>query len=150
MGMKFRVLRGNHSEGTYPSGHPWAGKSIVYEIGEIVDSASNLAKFNAAGPLGPKFQRIYDPNALATNKAAQGLAVAKQQEEAAVYDDGNGPHGPVEQQDHAVQPQLPPDGLEDLTIAELKKLAKEEGITLSANITKEEAIQTIRKSSVMA
>ena len=76
--MKFRVLRGNHSEGTYPSGHPWAGKSIVYEIGEIVDSASNLAKFNAAGPLGPKFQRIYDPNALATNKAAQGLAVAKQ------------------------------------------------------------------------
>jgi hypothetical protein len=144
MGMKFRVLRGNHSEGTYPSGHPWAGKSIVYEIGEIVDSASNLAKFNAAGPLGPKFQRVYDPNMPATDKVAQGLAVAKQQEAAAIYDDGNGPHGPN------VQPQLPSDGLEELTIAELKKLAKEEGVNLPANVSKEEAIQAIRKSSVLA
>lgn len=144
MGMKFRVLRGNHAEGTYPAGHPWAGRAIIYEIGEIVDSNSNLAKFNAPGPLGPKFQRVYDPNVKATDKVAQGLAIARQQEEAAVYDDGNGPHGP------AVQPQLPSDGLDDLTISELKKLAKEEGINLTNNVTKEEAIRMIRDSSAIA
>lgn len=38
MGFKFRVLRGNHAEGKYPEGHPWAGRSVTYEIGEIVDS----------------------------------------------------------------------------------------------------------------
>ncbi len=85
-----------------------------------------------------------DPNAKATDKVAQGLAIARQQEEAAVYDDGNGPHGP------AVQPQLPSDGLDDLTVSELKKLAKEEGINLTNNVTKEEAIRMIRDSSAIA
>jgi hypothetical protein len=137
MGFKFRVLRGNHAEGVYPKGHPWVDRAIVYDIGEIVDSKSNLAKFNCPGPLGPKFQRVYDATP-ATDKAKQGLKIARQIEAAANYDDGNGPHGPVG------QPQLPPDGLENMSLPELKKLAKEEGVTLSANATQEEAVAAIR------
>jgi hypothetical protein len=135
--MKFRILRGNHSEGKYPAGHPWAGKSIVYEIGEIVDSASNLAKFNANGPLGPKFQRIYDATP-ATDKVRQGLEIANRQEAEAAYDDGNGPHGP-----HGVPP-LPDDGLEAMSLTELRKLAKEEGVTVPSNATSADIVKAIR------
>jgi hypothetical protein len=141
MGMKFRVLRGNHAEGSYPAGHPWAGRSIIYDIGEIVDSNTNLARFNSNGPLGPKFQRIYDATP-ATDKVKQGAAVAKRISDEALADDGNGPHGAA--------PQLPPDGLDGMTLAELKKLAKEEGISLSSGVTQEEAVQIIRGSAVEA
>jgi len=137
MGMKFRVLRGSHNEGKYPKGHPWVGRGICYVIGEIVDSASNLAKFNCAGPLGPKFQRIHD-SMPATDKVQQGLDIAKQIEEDAVYDDGNGQGGPMDQ--------LPPaDNLDSMTLAELKKSAKEDDIELSPQATKSQIIDAIRK-----
>lgn len=140
MSMKFRILRGNHSEGKYPQGHPYQGKSIVYDIGEIVDSKTNLARFNSNGPLGPKFQRVYDATP-ATDKARQAKEIADRREAEAVYDDGNGPHGPV---------QLPADGLESMTLAELKKLAKEEGVTLPQNTTTEDAVKAIRATPANA
>jgi len=137
MVMKFRILRGNHAEGTYPVGHPWAGRSITYDIGEIVDSTSNLAKFNSSGPLGPKFQRIFDPNVPATNKIKQASDIAKRMEAEANYDDGNGPHGPV------IAPQLPDDGLNEMPLPKLKKLAKEEGVALPTNTSlSEEEVRT--------
>ncbi len=141
--MKFRVLRGNHCEGKYPEGHPWVGRSIVYEIGEIVDSKTNLARFNSNGPLGPKFQRIYDSTP-ATDKVKQAAEIAKRQEAEAIYDDGNGPHGP------AGRPQLPPDGLDEMSLADLKKLAREDGVSLPNNATKEDAVQAIRSASSVA
>jgi hypothetical protein len=139
--MKFRVLRGNHAEGKYPKDHPWVGRSIVYEIGEIVDSKTNLARFNSSGPLGPKFQRIYDATP-ATDKAKQGLEIARRREAEAVYDDGNGPHGPP-------QP-LPDDGLEAMTLAELKKLAKEEGVNWPPSATQEDLVRLIREAPANA
>lgn len=138
--MKFRILRGNHAEGVYPDGHPWAGRSIVYEIGEIVDSKTNLSRFNASGPLGPRFQRIYDSTP-ATDKIQQGIEVARRLEDAAVDDDGNGPHG--------ARP-LPSDGLEELSLSDLRKLAKEEGVTVASNATKEEIIRMIRGVQTVA
>lgn len=138
--MKFRVLRGNHAEGKYPKGHSWEGRSIIYDIGEIVDSKTNLARFNSAGPLGPKFQRIYDSTP-ATDKLRQAADFARQQEAEVIYDDGNGPHGPVQSQE-------PADNLDSLSLSELKKLGKEEGITLPANATQEEIIRTLRSSAV--
>lgn len=137
MGLRFRVLRGNHAEGKYSTGHPWAGRSVVYEIGEIVDSKTNLARFNSNGPLGPKFQRVYDTTP-ATDKAKQALEIAQQREAAATYDDGNGPHGPM---------QLPSDGLEDMTLAELRKLAREDGVSLPPNANQEDAVKAIRSAS---
>jgi hypothetical protein len=137
MGFKFRVLRGNHAEGKYPEGHPWAGRSVTYEIGEIVDSKTNLARFNSNGPLGPKFQRIYDATP-ATDKLVQGLKIAKQQEDAMLYDDGNGPHAPV---------QLPSDGLDSMSLTDLRKLAKEEEVTLPSGCTQEEAVRLIRAAA---
>jgi len=142
MGMKFRVLRGNHAEGTYPKGHAWAGRSIVYSIGEIVDSKSNLARLNSPGPLGPKFQRLYGDATPITDKLLQASQIAKQQEDEAVYDDGNGPHGPIQSE----QPDS--DNLNSLTLPELRKLAKEEDILLPANISKEEAVKVLRKVAV--
>jgi hypothetical protein len=139
MGMKFRVLRGNHSEGKYPEGHPWVGRSIIYEIGEIVDSRSNLARHNKPGPLGPKFQRIYD-NTPPTDKVKQGSEIARRREEKDLADDGNGPHG--------AQPQLPPDGLDEMTLPELKKLAKEEGIVYPQGASQAEIITLIRRATV--
>lgn len=143
MKFRFRVLRGNHSEGKYPKGHPWEGRSIVYEIGEIVDSKTNLARFNSQGPLGPKFQRIYGSTP-ATDKVKQALEIARRQEAEATYDDGNGPHGP------AGQPQMPADGLDSMSLAELKKVAKEEGIPLPANATQEDVVKAIRDAAVVA
>lgn len=137
--MKFRVLRGNHAEGTYPEGHPWAKRSIVYEIGEIVDSASNLSKHNSNGPLGPKFQRIYDATP-ATDKVKQGLEIANRIEAEASYDDGNGEHGP-----HGVPP-LPDDGLESMSLTELRKLAKEEGVAVAASASQADIIKAIRQA----
>lgn len=141
MGMKFRVLRGNHSEGHYPEGHPWVGRSIIYEIGEIVDSKSNLARHNKPGPLGPKFQRIYDATP-GTDKVKQGLEIARKREARALGDDGNGPHG--------AQPQLPSDGLDEMTVPELRKLAKEEGVSLPQNASQAEIINLIRGAAVTA
>jgi hypothetical protein len=138
--MKFRVLRGSHSEGSYPKDHPWAGKPIVYVAGEIVDSTTNLAKFNAQGPLGPKFQRIYD-NTQATDKVQQGFKQAQHEEAIRNADDGNGPGAPI-------QPQLPSDGLDEMSLQDLRKLAKEEGVALPSNSTKEEAIAAIRGAPV--
>ena len=141
MGMKFRVLRGNHAEGKYPDGHPWAGRSIIYENGEVVDSKTNLARFNNPGPLGPKFQRLYDKTP-ATDKLKQSMEIAKRMEAAAVYDDGNGPNGPMQ------QPEVVSDGLEEMTVPELKKLAKEEGINLPTNANQTEIINLIRGAAV--
>lgn len=138
MGFKFKILRGNHTESKYPEGHPWAGRNIVYDIGEIVESKTNLARFNSPGPLGPKFQRIYDSTP-PTDKIRQGLAIAKKQEEEATYDDGNGPHGPTPSQPAE-------DNLDGMTLAELKKLAKEEDIPLPANVTQAEAVKLIREA----
>jgi hypothetical protein len=140
--MKFRILRGNHCEGKYPSGHPWQGRSIVYDIGEVVDSKTNLARFNSSGPLGPKFQRVYD-NAPATDKVKLSLEIARRREAEAVYDDGNGPHGPT----GSARP--PSDGLDEMTLVELKKVAKEEEVTLPQNATKEEAVKAIRESQAL-
>jgi len=139
--MKFRVLRGNHAEGKYPEGHPWVGRSIVYEIGEIVDSKTNLARFNSNGPLGPKFQRIYG-NQPATDKVKQATEIARKIEEAAVYDDGNGPFGP--------QQEVVGDNLDSLTLPELRKLAKEEGVQLPPNVTAEQAVRLIREAPAPA
>ena len=141
MGMKFRVLRGNHAEGKYPEGHPWAGRSVTYEIGEIVDSKSNLARHNKLGPLGPKLQRIYDSTP-ATDKVKQGLEIFRKREARDLADDGNGPHG--------AQPQMPPDGLDEMTLTELRKLAKEESIGLTAGTTQAEIISLIRGAPVTA
>lgn len=137
MSFKFRVLRGNHAEGKYPEGHPWAGRSIVYEIGEIVVSKTNLARFNSNGPLGPKFQRVYD-GVLPTDKIKQAAKIARQRELAMTADDGNGPHGPV---------QLPDDGLSNMSLANLRRLAKEDGITLPSGCTQEEAVKAIREAT---
>jgi hypothetical protein len=141
MGLKFRVLRGNHAEGKYPEGHPWAGRQVVYEIGEIVESKTDLArKLNCFGPLGPKFQRIYDASP-ATDKAKQALDLIKRQEREVPYDDGNGMFGAP------VLP-VPDDGLEKMSLSELRKLAKEEGINLPTNATVEDAVKAIRSAAV--
>jgi hypothetical protein len=139
--MKFRILRGNHCEGKYPKGHAWAGRGIVYEIGEIVDSKTNLARFNSNGPLGPKFQRVYDPSLPATDKIGMAAKIAAQQEADVLYDDGNGPHGPV---------QLPSDGLDEMSLNDLRKLAKEEGVSLPPNVSQAEAVKIIRSAPVDA
>ena len=138
VGMKFRVLRGSHSEGKYPVGHPWANKPITYDVGEVVDSASNLAKFNAEGPLGPKFQRIYDGTP-ATDKVKMGAEIARQQEAALLADDGNGPGSRA--------PDLPPDGLDAMSLQDLRKVAKEEGVSLPSNVTQEAAVEAIRRAA---
>jgi hypothetical protein len=138
---KFRILRGNHSEGKYPEGHPWAGRSIIYEIGEIVESRTNLARHNAEGPMGPKFQRIYDATP-ATDKAKQALDIARQREAAETYDDGNGPQAPVQT--------APEDDLDSMSIQDLRKLAKEGGVQLPGNCSQADAIRAIRGAPVTA
>lgn len=137
--MKFRVLRGNHAEGTYPEGHPWAGRAIVYHINDVVDSASNLSRFNNPGPLGPKFQRIYDPNLPATDKIGLGLQEAKKVEHALAQDDGNGNPSFAPPIDNSQN-----NFLESMTVEELRKLAEEEEIDLPTKGSKSEIIKLIR------
>jgi hypothetical protein len=139
----YKVKRGTHSEGYYPKGHPWAGKPVIYNIGEIVESKSRLEKFNSPGELGPKFQRIYDPNMQPTDKIGIGRRIAEDQERAMMADDGNGPHGPNE-----YQPQLPDDGLESLSMQDLRKIAKEENLQIPQGCTKEDAMTIIRQAGV--
>lgn len=135
MANKYRVLRGNHSHGQYPQEHPWAGRPIVYEIGEIIETDVRLEKFNVPGPLGPKFQRVYH-DLPATDKLAQATKIAQQQEASMMGDDGNGPFGP----------QAPPDdGLDGMGVQELRRLAKEEGVELpGGSVTKEDLVRLIR------
>jgi len=139
---KFRVLRGNHSEGKYPDGHPWAGRSIVYEIGEVLETDNNLARFNAPGPIGPKFQRLYDATP-ATDKAAQAAELERQCREAQDYDDGNGPFGPG-------QPPPASDDLDAMSLQDLRRLAKEGGMTLPVNCNQADAVKFIREAAAVA
>ena len=152
---RFRVLRGNHAEGKYPEGHPWAGRAIVYQgeirradgvlitPGEVIETDKNLSKFNSAGPLGPKFQRLFDATP-ATDKVAIALEMARRQEEAAEADDGNAPgRSPLMPQ----QAPLPPDGLDGMTIQELRKLAEEEGVQLPKGCSQEGAVRALRAAS---
>lgn len=140
--MKFRVIAGNHAHGKYPVGHPWAGRSIVYERGEVIDTTINLAKFNIQGPRGPKFQRLAD-TVPATDKVQQGLEFAKRLEAAQTAYDGNDGYTNV-------APPLPDDGFDALNLEELKKMAKEENIQLPAKATKEEVVTALRQAYAVA
>lgn len=148
---RFRVLRGNHAEGKYPEGHPWAGREIVYQgeirradgmlitPGEVIETDKNLSKFNSAGPMGPKFQRLYDDTP-ATDKLARARDIAYRNEELANQDDGNAPG-------RAPHRPLPADGLDGLSMQELRKLAEEEGVPLPKGCSQEGAVRALRAAS---
>jgi len=118
----FRVVRGLHIEGRDENGKP-----IVYRKGDVVDSASDLTKFNS--PNSTKFERV------------------QEQEIDALQRDKN---SPVHQAALEGAAELAPDiaGLRDtlgeMTIAELRKLAEDEEIELSSTMNKTEIITAIR------
>ncbi len=59
---KFKMLRGGHTEGANKSGEP-----VIYEPGDIIDSPTDLCRFNRPG--STKFERVGDGEA-ATNRGA--------------------------------------------------------------------------------
>ena len=121
---KYEVLRGNHSEGRYPKGHPQAGSPIVYEPGEVVETENCLLKFNSAKPgaLGQKFRLVDDDRVQATDKISIKPAVETE----------------VEAQ--------PDDGLVGLTLSELRELARGDSIDLGSAKSKTEVLKVMRET----
>ena len=125
---KYRVLRGCHAEGQYPKGHPLAGTPIVYEPGDVIETDNCLMKHDTnPGVLGNKFQLIDDDRVPPTDKVNK-----KPAEEAA----------PAEPADS--------DGLDRMTAAEIKELARGDGIELGNAKTKAEMIKVIRDAYAAA
>ena len=92
---KFRVLRGHHNEG---------GKT--YDVGDIVDSKSNLLQHNFGRSI--RFEAVLDPN-------------------------------PVNE-----------DGLDQLTVTQLRALAAEEEVGLVSATLKDDIIEVLRGKGVRA
>jgi hypothetical protein len=117
---KYQVLRGSHAEGFYPAGHPLFGKPIVYEAGDVLETENCLLKLNSPGHLGPKFKLVDDDRVSVTDKLR-------------AQDDESQPAAPQ-----------PADGLSTMTTAELKELARGDGIELGAAKTKAEITKVLR------
>ena len=100
---KFRVLHGLHSEG-----------GRVYDAGSVVDSKSNLLRFNQPGAV--KFQALPDSTLLDST--------------------------PVSEPDTE-----PTDLLENMTVADLRKLAEEEEINLDGTTRKDQIVAAIRAAT---
>jgi hypothetical protein len=120
---KYRVLQGCHAEGFYPVGHPQAGAPIVYEPGEVLETENCLLKHNAPGSRGDKFQLIDDDRVPVTDKIA------------------------VRPVDPAPQPAAQEnDGLDRMSIAELRELSRGDGIELGSAKTKVEILRVMREA----
>jgi hypothetical protein len=103
--MKFKVLHGIHSEGYR-----------TYGVGTVVDSKSDLSKFNRPGSV--RFQQV--PDDTPTQEQAAQLAA-----EAGAKDN------------------TLPTPLKDMTVNELKRLAEDEEADLEGAKTKEQIIAAI-------
>ncbi len=58
--MKYRLLAGMHIEGNPNQTDPCKpGHDVVFRAGDIIDTKSDLLKFNCPG-MPPKFERLHD------------------------------------------------------------------------------------------
>lgn len=125
--MKFKVLRGKHAEGRNPD-----GSQRVYQQGEVVDSVSDLSRLNSSGAV--KFERIDE--APRGTPAREPVVAAAPGFVAAAPGFVNAP---------AAAPPVPAqDGLDSMTVADLKSLAEEEEIDLAGARYKDDMIAKIR------
>jgi len=124
---KYRILRGCHAEGHYPKGHPLAGTPIVYERGDVIETDNCLMKHDTnPGVLGNKFQLIDDDRILPTDKINRKPA------------------------EEVAQAPADSDGLDRMTTAEIKELARGDGIDLGTAKTKADMIKVIRDAYAAA
>ena len=112
--MKFRILRGIHSEG-----------GQTYGVGSVVDSKSDLGRFNSS-PDEPRFERVFsDPEE--TRAAAMAGCPELQPKAAAV----------------AEQPAAK-DAFDGKTVEELRGLAEEMEIDLGKARTRDQILAVLR------
>lgn len=107
----FRVLRGRYVEGKTTD-----GKQRIYVQGDIIDSKSDLMRFNSPGAI--KFEKIESgrlPENTPTLDSSTTAVIKKEN-----------------------------DGLEAMSIAELRKMAEEEEIDIKAAKTKDQLVAAIR------
>lgn len=125
---KYRLLRGNHAEGFYPQGHALAGQAISYNPGDVIESNNNLLKYNAQmnqgvlgkSYLGNKFELVDEAHIQVTDKiGSQALNETQSQDSTS-------------------------DGLDKMSLADLRKLAESDSVDLSQARTKPEVIAAIR------
>jgi len=138
--MKFRVLKGCHSEGH----HADKSACIYYADGSgdgcIVDSASDLSKLNHPGAV--KFERVFDETAeesirrqVANSTGQKSPAIPNQDTPVAQAAREGFSHGDTTTQT-----------LETMTLPELKKMAEEEEIDLGTATRKDQIIQIIKSA----
>jgi len=115
---QYRLMMGQHSESVRDEKGELVQprKNKVYNPGDIIKTTSDLLRLNGPGPQGVKFVLV----------------------------------GSVEEQMspefHAMNAQAPgfDDGMDDMSLDELRKIAREEEIDLSGLSKKEEIIRAIR------
>ena len=108
--MKFKVLRGMHAEG-----------GRTYEVGSIVDSASDLCTLNYVSS-APRFQRVESDPEEVSAAALKG------------YDTIN-----------EMQP-AKKDALDGMTVEELRKFAEESEVDLGKAKTREQILAVLRSA----
>ena len=120
--MKFKVLRGVHSEG-----------GQTYGVGSVVDSKSDLGRFNSS-PDEPRFERIFSgPESAAEETRAAAMAGCPEIQPAAVTG-------------HPVEPPAAKDSFDGKTVEELRGLAEEMEIDLGKARTREQILAVLRSA----
>lgn len=142
---KFRILAGQHLEGKH-----------LYRKGEVVETESNLLKFNAPG-MSPKFEKVEDDTpasyqaAATTEGKAEGKASAEQltTQQPPRAPTPPGPPAPPGQPP-AAPSQRPADfdlkQLDTMSVRDLQALAAEEEIDLKGERTRDGMARVIKQA----
>ena len=131
--MRYRLLRGKHSHGKHPD-----GSNITYVKGDIFDSSVNLHKLIDHDRT--KFQLV-DEHVILTKVKSKSVLKKEQDKEVEL------PQGSAED-DKVIDPTTADDGLDDLSIKELRAMATEDEIDLGEAKSKSDIINVIRSAFV--
>ena len=101
-----------------------------YKAGDIIETDMDLLKLNGREDKMRKFEKIGDPSEISSLQAEINTLKAQL----------------AELRGEAPADEDPDDGLEAMTVAELRRHAQEEGIDLDTATRKEEIINTIRSA----
>lgn len=124
---KFRLLRGHHIQ-----------EDVVFNPGQVIETDSDLTKFNS--PQSIRFERIIEeskPETLEELEAKVAKLKAAQQPTI-------NPTTPTQSSTPTVK-EPKDDGLEQMTVAQLRSFAEEAGIDLLGVNKKEDIIAVIRQ-----